>query len=564
MKDTLKSRVKNSTTPMGFELGERVYGTRSSYATIVYFHYKKQNFGIPSNVGPVFPDSTITAVTRGVIEDDIQKLQISKSIESSSGTFNVTLLPSKNWKQFISPGDWVMIFLDDVQKDASKYYKENVDTKNLVLVGSIDRVSRSVSKNEDTDRVELRYNISGRNFGKVFEETDIWFDPYQLQNETLNRVILPNAGLELVGNPSKMCKQLINVFLGKGEQFSTGRTKDLGNWVIPKSLALMLGSKNTDKAKFFDVLNVKIEDNLPGFKQRQMITLNSNGGLHSMLKRCSNDLVNEIYYEEHRTKDGVKPTVFLKPRPINTPFFESHCGSDASAKAALKKLNGKVKTLQKLADESFIEISPSEIIYENIGKDDHSRFNMFWLRPVNNLEHHFAYAADVNSQKSINNPTINIPSIERYGLKRFDQVLEFCHTTDKGGTASPEIELWKAFMVQVYDMHYANHLYEAGTIECTGVLEAELGKALIVKSQQAEVPDKVYFIEGYEHKWSFPNKWTTMFTVTHGQFKQANSSNIFIDVGVDWNVGPTDFGLADKDVDLSFVAKTVYKKDRNR
>lgn len=556
MSSSLDQRKKARTTPMGFSLKDRTYGTRSSYASVVYFHYDKQNFGIPSNVNPdAFSSSVVTQVTRGVIEDDIQKIQISKSIEASSGTFNITLLPSKNWKQVLSPGDWIMIFFDDKYGAASRYLNDKASTKNMVMLASIDRVSKSLSKNEDTDRVELRYNISGRNFGKVFEETDIWYDPYQLQNDTINRVILPNAGLELTGNPSKMCKALLNVFLGKGEQFPKGRTSDLRNWRIPSSLAQMLGSNSTDP-KFFDVLGIKIEDNLPGFKQRQMLTLNSNGSLHNLLKRCSNELVNELYYEEHRTKDGVKPTVFLKPRPINTPFLESHCGSDAAAKASLARLNGKSKTLQKHSDENYVEISPSEILYENLGKDDHSRFNLFWLRPINNLEDHFAYAANNNSTSGISNPTLNTYSIERYGLKRFDQILEFCHTTNEGGSATPEIELWKAFMIQLYDMHYANHLYDAGTIECTGVLEAELGKALIVKSEVPTSPDKVYFIEGYEHSWSFPGKWTTTFTVTHGQFKVASGLNIYIDA-----IGPGDFGRPDVTTNSVYTAKSVTSKE---
>lgn len=556
MSKTIDQRA-GKTTPFGFTLNQRLYGSRSSYASVVYFHYNKQNFGIPTNTNKAGFSNTMS-ITRGVIEDDIQTIKVHKSIEASSGTFNITLLPSRNWKQVLSPGDWILIYLDDKSGAASRYATNLASTSNLIMIASVDRVSRSLQKNEDTDRNELRYNVSGRNFGKVFEETDIWFDPYALQEDELNRVILPTAGVELVGSPSEMCNKILDVFLGKGANFSTGRTKDLNNWRIPLSLAQMLGSISTDP-KFFDILVNKIESGLPGFKQRQMLTLNSNGSLHDLLRRCSNELVNELYYEETRDNQGrVRPAVFLKPRPINTPFLESHTGTDVLARAALGKLNGKTKTLQKHADENFIEISPSEIIYENIGKDDHSRFNLFWLRPINNLEHHFAYAANNSNTKGISNPTFNSQSIERHGLKRFDQVLEFCHTSGTGaeaGTASPEIELWKAFMVQLYDMHYANHLYDAGTIECTGVLEAELGKALIIKSESPATPDKVYFIEGYEHSWTFPNKWTTTFTVTHGQFKVPSGLNIFIDLPVD------DFGLPDEAISAVYTAKTLSSKE---
>lgn len=561
---TIEERTKAGTTPFGFTLDKRVYGSRSSYATIVYFHYTKQNFGIPTNTGPKFKASIISDAERGIIEDDIQSVKIHKSIEASSGTFSVSLLPSKNWKQVLSPGDWMMIFIDDKSGDSSKYFTPLAGTKNLVMVANIDRVARTLSKNEDTDRNELRYDISGRGFGKVFEEADVWFDPYAIQNKDLE-IILRNAGLEVTGSPATMVNKVVDIFLGGGADFPKGRTPDLGNFVIPRGLAEMLGTPGTsakERPKFYDILKKKINPKLPGFKDRQMVTVNNNGSLDQLLRRCSNELTNQLYYEEARDDQGnVHPTLFLKSRPLNTPFFQSHCGTDSVAQGALSKLNGTVKTLQKHSDESFIEISPSEIIYENMGKDEHSRFNMYWMRPVNSMEDHFAYAAHNNNTGGIANPTFNSASIQRHGLKRFDQILEFCHLPPSGNASNnskttPEILLWKAFLVQLYDMHYANHLYDAGTIECTGVLEAELGKALIVKSDRPSTPDKVYYIEGYEHSWSFPSKWTTTFTVTHGQFK-TDDLDIFIDC-----LGPDDYGTADEGLTSVYTAKTVTSKEK--
>lgn len=576
----MSNKLDKRQTPFAFPLSSRSsYGSRTSYVSMVYFHYKKQNFGIPTNTNTgKFSDSEIMGVKQGVIEEEISSLRISKSLETTS-SFSVSLLPSQNWKQILSPGDWVILYIQDDYQDKTRYSLDK-NNKNMMLLGNIDRISRSLQKNEDDDKVELRYVISGRGFQKVFEETDVWYDPYTVQKDTLSRVVLANAGFELVGSPDQMIDSLIDIFLGAGANLKTGRTNDLNNWRIPSALANVFDA-GKDKSKFHDILKREIHQNLPGYKVRQMVNPGSNGSLLDMMKRSSNELINELYFEETRSNDGkVYPTVFLKPRPLNTPFLISHVGDDpvlsklkkllendfitssddkdSNLNAVFIELSRSMKTMQELANESFLEIHPSEIIYEDMGKDDHSRFNLFWLKPINSVEHVVSYSANNNTTKGFSNPTFLAPSIERHGLKRFDQILEFCHVRGAGteqtsGTTSPEIALWKGFMLQLYDQNYANHLYESGTIECTGVLEAELGKALVILPTSDQAKKKIYFIEGYEHEWNFPNKWTTKFTLSHGQFK--DQQNIFIDV-----LHNGDFGQEDVDIDLNYLAKTESQR----
>ena len=185
--------------------------------------------------------------------------------------------------------------------------------------------------------------------------------------------------------------------------------------------------------------------------------------------------------------------------------------------------------------------------------------NMFWLTVHQAYEYAYAKAANLKDL-GLMNPTFNRPQINRHGLKRFDQTLDFSFVEDASGTAiqapAPNIVLFKGFMAQVYDMNYANHLYDVGSITCTGVLEAELGKALIVKRNESITGslDKVYYIEGYSHDWHFPSKWTTTFTLTHGQFLTSDGK-IFIDA-----IGPGDFGQADVALNTTYLSKT--KTDR--
>jgi hypothetical protein len=553
----LEDRQRGSSVFRGFPLSQRAYGSRTSSVVVKYFHYRTQNFGLPTNLRENI--NAPVDVEVGTISSEVSNLTISKSIQQCSASFNLSLFPSKNWKNVLSPGDWIMIYIFNNLGDIE-------DTKNLVLVGNIDRVSRSLQRNEDEDKTLLRYQVSGRNFGKIFEDMDIWYDPYKDQEATLD-VALLNAGLEMVGSPTSLVTEMVNIFLSTGGTTAQGKTTDLNAWRIPSDLAnvfveatenpLLAGDTAVlAPVRFADILETNITENLPGYKPREKLSIDSNGSLWDMIHRNSNMLLNECFVEEVRDADGsVTPTLTVMPRPIQTPFFEDLFGSEPASDPVLQKLNGAHKSLQTLATESFVEISQSEIIYEDLGKDDHSRMNLFWLRTPDAYEKNVSNVANLNSTNMISNPVFVKESIQRHGLKRFDQLLEFSRTQAPGYSGGPEIQLWKAFMSQLYDMHFANHLYDAGTIECSGVLEAELGKALVVKASKPEDKDKIYYIEGYEHKWTFPNGWNTVFTVTHGQFKvQDGSKNIFIDESEE------DFGSPDSQIINTYVAQTETKR----
>lgn len=529
-----------------FPINQRVASSTTSYCRVVHWHYTKQNFGVSSNVRGPFYDGVVFDATESVIEDAIVSLKINKELGKPSATFDLTLLPTDNWKKRMSPGDWLGIYLYNRQETGLD--DAIFDTKNMVLLGNIDRVSRSLQRNEDDDKVQLRYNVSGRNFGKVLEETDIWFDPYAIQKNVAD-VMLQQAGIPLQGSPDEIVQSVLDVFLGKGiTTASGGRTTSLNQWRLPTALTAMVGEGFG--TNLYDILDINLEKGLPGYRGRVMLGgVGDSSNIWQQIQRGSNKLINEVIVEEGRGEDGiVKPTIRLRPRPLNTVFFDSQFGSE---KAKLKgQLKGHYTTLQDLADEDYLEISPKEIVYENLGKDDHSRMNLFYLRSDTNFDHLQTVHTNMNKKSGVGIPFILRESIERHGLKRFEGQIDFPFANKLVKEASGDSDLFKAFLVQLYDMNYANHLYDQGTIECTGVLEAELGKCLVVKAADpANDWDKIYYIEGYEHEWKFPGTWRTVFTVTKGQFLAAGI-NVFIDVDDD------DFGSPDGSIGTTYLAKT--------
>jgi len=555
---TKSNLKKRKNPPFGrFPISKRVAAPRTSYVKLVVYHYAKQNFGVASNIRARFRSADIWETEVFTIpETSVASVNIAKQIANPSGTFDIMLFPGENWKQKVSPGDWVAIYFYN-QEETSPFSK--TDPTNLVMMGNIDRIAKSMTRNEDDDKLEVRYQVSGRNFGKVFEETELWFDPYAVQENTLDAT-LRKAGLEIIGNPTSQIDQLLNIFLGGGQNYGKGgRTKPLKQWRIPTELSELFGVDNyaidSEEPLFFDVMKKEIEKNLPGYKTRNMLSLGSNGNLWTMLQKSSNSIVNEIFLEEVRTDDGKAfPTIVVRPRPFTTPFFDSQFGKELSLKGLL---NDKHTTLQDLSKESFLELTQAEIFFDNTGKDDHSRFNMFTLMSNRATDYTRSIYAGKNSKGQIGNPFFQRESVNRYGLKRLEDILDFDQPTGKIKEVTSELQLFKAFMAQMYDFHYANHLYENGTMETSGVLEAELGKTLVVLPDVgSEAKKKIYYIEGYEHKWQFPSTWRTVFTVTRGQY-QTSDLNIFIDVE---GSRVTDFGKNDTDFDGTYLAKTEYRK----
>lgn len=540
--------LEKRTTPFNSApLSTRNVGTRTSYVSVVVYHYVKQNFGTPSNIQSQSQINELTSEMRSVetfvVEEEVASCQISKSISSASATFELQLLPSENWKQRVSPGDWVLIYIHDRLGQPKNQFLSNLTTKDLVMVGNVDRIARSLQKDEATDKTLLRYVISGRNFGKAIEETGLFFNPTLINQKELNDVTLASMGVPLYGTPDNLVESLTRVFLGIGGELTNIKFIDNQVWFVPTEMAKLFGAGGS---RLYNILSRKISKNLPGFCPRMSFTTGSTGGLYDILTRCSNSIVNELYFEESRDADGnVKPTMFLRPRPLNSMFFD---GPDYAS--ARKGLNGKFTKMQDFAKSNFIEISQAEVVYENLGKDGHSRFNHFFLTTQNNFE--FAFSDRPESGR-ISNPTVSIPSIRRHGLKEYSTNIDFCFATEGGpnGAPAPDRALFEGFMIQLYDMNYANHLYESGTIECTGVLEAELGKVLkIVPDSNIKADPKIFYIEGYQHSWKFPSTWRTTFSLSHGQFLTNDFSKVFIDVSAD------DFGVPDTTIDSSYLAKT--------
>lgn len=550
------------------DISGRKISTTVSRAYVVFWHYSRQNFGVPA--GSIVSgdrgsltrkepasDREIYSVVQGLIEDEICDINVNKSIDTPSGSFRITILPSKNWKTEISPGDWLAIYLSSEGED---FNSSSPGTKNMVMFGSVDRISRTKQREEDSDRVVVRYVISGRDFGKVLEDTDIWFNPFTRPQDQRD-LVLTMAGLQFTGSPNDFFEQVINIFLKEESADIFGSLPTgagltdvaLKQNFVPTQIADIFSTLSDTRIPsyvprklyrpFGDIIKTRTTT-LPGHKPRTMLSpAASAGSLWGYLKRESNALVNDLYCELAIDGDGNKiPTLTLLPHP-NSPFFKDIPG----------QLDGGYLILQDLPT---IEIDESMIKYEDTGRDSNSRINMVYLstrESKTSAVHNLAYIGVMKD--GIGLPMYQSESINRHGLKIMEQSLDYCYSQkESSASVNTNIELFRSFINQIFDLNAYNHLYETGTIVSAGTSYAQVGACLQV-SGGSEKKDKIYYIEGYSHTFTFPNQWETEFQVTQGQFNSR--TNPFIDSSA------TDSGQIDADSVSRYLVKTNVRRKNN-
>lgn len=513
------------------DLTKRTLKSTTSFARIVVFHYLTQNFGDAVSTKPLGQDSVgKLAVKKEIIEAEIVSIRTQKSISQPVGSFEASLMPTRNWKQVISPGDWFLVYLYSNESefinssDFVRQVNSSPPNKNLVFFGNVDRISRTKQKDEATDKTIVRYRMAGRDFGKVFQQTDIFFDPYraEFQSSIINSV-LTTKGLAFSGNPNGLVGAILDVFLNPfGGRVNSGNTPPLNQWEIPTTVSQVFQSGPSigssllgDSFGYFNtVLKRKFAPSMPGFKSRSMIGPKSNGSLWDLLKRNCNNTVNEMFVDLVRDNNGnAQPTIVVRPRP-NSVFFKDKDGG----------LGGVYESLQKRGKSSSYNISSIDIIFEDTGKDDEPRANMIWLEARQSAELNttaYANVYAVGSPTGNGLPMVQQESVNRYGLKRFDAQLDFAYLNDKvRAAANISPILFRSMIAQLYDHKAYLHLYDTGTMETHGDLRAELGKVLRVITDDSSnaTPTKIYYIEGYSHDWTFPGIWKTQYSLTMGQF----------------------------------------------
>jgi hypothetical protein len=483
-----------------------------------------------------------------VIKNDVVRCSITKNKTGSSGQFSITLKRGKevkngvvqnkdiNYLELINPGDWVMIYM---KKSGTIKTGSTAFDSGLKMVGIIDNVRYVETDDEATGRPRLEYVITGQDFGKIFD-MDIFFNPLlapiasQLLGakfnvdaaKTLSELDRADASRAL--SPDLVVKKLASFYLGGNKTLDSLNTTNEA-WYVPKSLALNFKPdfKNRSAVSAIDIVDMDRiglhkfrankflrADPLPGgtfFK-----ALPSQGTVWSVLEFVNNKVANEMYTELVRGSDGLlRPALIMRQIPYsNKKSHETNAFTQAAnfGKSTGDSASDSDKTY--LIDLPQVKVNSSQIKQKNVGKSDFERINHLLVVPKSDV---------VQNMDELYQSVVNVPSIQRYGLKTFQAQTGYIFGQKFG---SPT-KACRFFLDLLIDWFFLAHQFYNGTIVIDGLDEnIEVGSNLFI-----EDIGQLYHIEAYNHVYEVNTEgdtvYSTSLTVSRGQvLKGANAQFI--------------------------------------
>ena len=425
----------------------------------------------------------------------ISSVSTQKNIGSASGSFQIELKPSQSAKNLfdtVVDDDWVDII----------FWKG--DEGWHVMRGLLDETprNRSVSKNGATTTT---FSLTGRDFGKIWETTPIWFSPYA------NDIVTQAASIEIFKgvpsvyhSPGKAPYFFLKEFI---EKFTSAGGV---NWAPP------IGMPGTKQGTFTG--NVNFHESLLGsslFFQNKPARnafnpngMNPQGMCWELAKEYSDEPFTELYVDLLPKGDGplsskltlgdpltpldTEMTVVLRDKPFpvvptSVPFGYKHPWYDIPVQM----------------------INRQEIVSDNLSRSGYERYNSFYVTPRILQEQVGSYALNMLA------PLLDKESIKRHGIRRMDVQ----------SNVTPEDLDFKVFAEYqrnvLRDWYCLNPYMLSGTIALGhGRPDLKIGNRLAIpgsflSSNELELEES-YYMESVSNTWKAGTGARTNLGVTRG------------------------------------------------
>ena len=423
-------------------------------------------------------------------------VQTNKAIGPAAGTWNLTCKTPKPIEEFrtlfdnIVDDDWIDITFT---RHGKRWH---------AMRGLVDEVRRSRTV-AGTGATSTVYTISGRDFGKVWEMTPVWFSPQAAENvhgHVAAKVFTTKADQEgsnvagdslVLGSPSAAVRGYMFGFLEELE--GVGRA----NWNPPSGMPGMTND-NFVQSLFYNNVNFS---NIPERIAVDPSFINAGGMLWDLAKEWSDPLFTELFVDLfvggsqalqtiETTPDETVMTVIFRDKPF--PVMDAATGFPTGQSSAWFALPA-------------FTIPRELIVSSNVGRSGLERFNAFFVSPP-------LYQEAV-SQASIDmrGPLWDKDDILRHGLRRFDVSSKY---TDPSASFLTMIEAQRAI---ARDWYAINPYLLNGTIELgIGMPDIRIGSRAIIPGPTAEAENEQYYVESVSHNWQYGMGLKTSLGVTRG------------------------------------------------
>lgn len=414
----------------------------------------------------------------------------SKVMGSPSGSFVLQMKPSRTSEALFDQ------LVDDDWVDITVYRHDQPWHTMRGLVDEIRR-SKTVSSSGATSEV---YTITGRDIGKIWEITPVWFSPYA--NDIVTRAVANRvfaAKPEVLGNPGEAVKAFMVGFM---EEVS--KAKGPG-WAPPD------GVPNVDSGGLLNSVSFLTGppyfQNLPARKAFNPGFLQPQGTLWSLAQQFSDPMFTELYVDtlpmggpfsgrissgEPTTPEDTTMTVVLRDKPFPAVDID------------LINILGYDPKWKKVP---VLTVPRQQILFSDLGRSGLERFNAYFVAGVLHQELMGAHALNIIA------PLLDRADIQRHGFRRMDVSSNMSpdeSELDPAALSTSQRQLLR-------DWYCLNPYMLNGSIRLgVGRPDIRIGCRVRVPATVDEGEEETYYVEQVDHFWTFGSSVKTTLGVTRG------------------------------------------------
>lgn len=475
-------------------------------------------------------DEKLAQAGRIDISSQIQNVTFSKNMGSAAGSFSFTLTNSPNygsndWKDIIKRGFWCVIYMANdgflqIPTSVVETRPRAAEAKYIRCVGYIERVAVKGSAQENRS-IDVGFTVSGRDFGIIYEQTNIWHNLFQYDKTELNSIAqtkLNVLGTTRIHEALKVIHDLFyypaNIPGAKVNDKKSVLSISL-QWLLPREMLIDIGfnlaglTKGTywgalpgvfdtiDKGGRISPSDAGIAVDKPGDYL--------NGNAWQQLKRLSIPPFHELFTE---INDQGKPQLIFRPIPW---------GIDQSK---YEEAKDKIQLYKDIKE--IVLVGASDLYDFDLGEDDHGRYNSFLATVSTSL---ISIENNIGLLLGKEFPKNNDASIKRHGFRPMHVTVDSIVKNEEQANGSSDQKKLLQFNYILYDYWNPAVFAESGTILKNGTNTTRLGKVMKFKEDVPYLSTKRYYIEGYmdtfEVHANMSTSWTQSVNLTRG-FEEAD------------------------------------------
>ncbi len=575
---------------------------RIDQCKVVWYQWANElGTGVPS-LGPIpipVPSSMLAASRSYDISNHIESCSYSKSMGNAAGSFSITLQNSFDWPRWLRPGQWICIYLTGdgdlpmpPEKTGgnstaglgleaipgggvlagllSKVFKSTPElplpagpsleaTKAMAskrrCMGIIQRVAIRSTTNSD-GVLEPVFTISGKDFGTVYEETELWFNASNAEGAGFSNAIHA-ISTQFTRNLTQLLGKWYDVFLNPSDALSEAVTSVKSffptQWVLPDQMVkdLDLQMNASGQGTFGDLVGVR-EFSPTVFENPDPMPLAGlQGHCWDRMKTLSQPEFHELFTE---LSEAGNPKLMFRPIPWannkdkyptigSTMMFYKDLAKGTSVATppslslglgSLSSLSSFVTGLAQGINVSLpadartqhsVPITATEVESFDLGPDYHSRANFFL---VDAMQHSMAQlnsfaltAKDADTPWPIRDEA----DIKRHGFRpRFVSVNTFTLSTGNLFGTTPDINFMKELNFLLKDFWSDAEDYYSGTMTlAAGKGDVKLGKVITTDTSFKGINEMLFYIEGYSDSFQVNGDgvgaWSQTLSLTRGMQK---------------------------------------------